>query len=150
MQITRLSPNDQDDFLRFISSIQQDFLRFKNLGKSHMRRYLEDPGYQLLVSKEDETIAGYIAYRIEAKDKMQFIGVGVGQSHRGTGLASRLFERMLSETRKIRPLTIYGRTWETNQASRRLMEKYGLRKYRTIPCDRINGESSVWFRRLFR
>lgn len=146
MQIEKLHEKDKNQFLRFMDSIKNDFLPKRQQSKSYLDKYFTNKDYYLLVMKESNYIIGYLAFKKEYNKRVKIVGIGIDKKYRGKGLGKKIMNEAIKKIRKIKPRSIYTRTWETNLASQTVMKNAGFKFYRKSKNDRVNGESSVWFR----
>ena len=71
----------------------------------------------MLIAVEDDSVKGYVSYKIEKKNVGKIIGVGVEPSYRNKGLATKLLKKSIKDLISKDIHYIYSRTWETNIAS---------------------------------
>jgi len=144
-----LKESDLDNFNKFQDIIKRDFLLFRNKKRRNVKRYTKSKKLFMLLAIKDKRLIGYQAFSINGK-KGRLIGIAVLKQHRKKGIAKRLVSISLRKMKSKGVKKVISRTWETNIASQRLLEHFGFIKYRTVKNDRINGESSVWYKLILK
>lgn len=101
----------------------------------------------MLLLKNDEELAGYVAYKLLSKKRWKIIGIAIKKEYRKKGFGEKLIKSALTRIEKTGPTAIIARTRESNRGSQALLTRVGFEKYRTILDDRVNGEATIWFRK---
>lgn len=147
MQFRYLKREDLYDLEQFMNKIGKDFLPTRNKSqKGKLDKYLLNPKYKMILALDESKIIGYAAFIFKSNKRAALKGIGLLKKYRKKGIGKNLALLAIKEIKKKGIKTIISRTWESNTASQSLMGSIGLKKYRTIKNDRINGESSVWFK----
>ena len=128
------------------SKIGKDFLSRRVQKRRNLLDYVTKKNLFLILAKEKGVIVGYLAYKLEKKGVGKIIGAGVELNFRKRGIAKKMLKQAIQDLYNKKINYIYSRTWETNLASIKLHETLGFKKYRTFKNDRVNGESTIYFR----
>lgn len=133
------------------STTQKNFVTTKSKGEDGIKEYFDALMHQsfLLVEKDSEVVAfmSYICnHRLEIGKEKEIVvnyvsTIIVDKAHRSNGLTQLLYQKLF-ETEEGRVAT---RTWSTNAAHLRILEKLGFEKVRTMENDRGNGIDTVYY-----
>jgi len=131
---------------RFLKSAKKgDFLPRKKEKKGRLKRYLISSKMFILLAVDGEKIIGYHSYKIDGKEG-ELRGLGVLPDFRRKGIGRKLNMKSLSHMSSRGVKRVISKTWEKNRKSQGLLLSLGFKKYREIKKDRINGESTYWYR----
>jgi len=129
----------------FLEIIKKDFLPTKRRERGNLGDYFSDRNKFMLLAVEEEDIIGYLAYEITDK-RGRIIGIGIMKEFRQRGIGKELIKKAMELMIDKGVEEIISKTWQSNCASIKLFEGCGFVRYKTIKRDRINGESTFWFR----
>ena len=132
-----------------LEKVKYDFLRTRKGKRSSLKRSLLNQKYKMIIALDKSKIIGYVAYKFKSKKEAKLIGIAVLKNYRGKDIGKKLFDKSIKDMQKRGIKRIITRTWEKNHTSQKLMKSFGFKLYRTIFNDRINGESTCWFKREF-
>ena len=71
----------------------------------------------------------------------------VSPNARGKGVTKALYGKLFSEYENI---NIFTRTWSTNIAHIKILEKYGFKVIQVIKDDRGNGIDTIYFKKVHK
>jgi len=147
MNYKYLSRENLKLFQIFERKISKDFLKFRKPSskRSNLKSYISNKNKLMLLVTDKDKIIGYQAFSINGK-RARLIGAGVLREYRRKGIAKSLITKALNQMKKRKVKRVISRTWESNLASRALLEGFGFKKYKVIKRDRINGEASEWYK----
>jgi RimJ/RimL family protein N-acetyltransferase len=147
MNYKYFSKEDLSLFQLFDKKISKDFLKFRKPSnkQSNLNTYISNKNKSILLVLDRGKIIGYQAFSINGK-KARLIGAGILREYRRKGIAKSLVNSALNQMKKRKVKRVISRTWESNLASRALLEGSGFKKYKVVKRDRINGEDSIWFK----
>lgn len=134
------------------SSTQQDFS--KTAKSDSIEKYFEQLKVQRFaaVFEEDELIA-FVSYKENytcseiSKSELPNIYLStlvVSPKARGKGVTKALYGRLFSYYEKV---NIFTRTWSTNIAHIKILEKYGFEVIKVLKNDRGNSIDTVYFKK---
>ena len=127
-----LRETDREDYFRNISHDRKVLETFickyaDRLEDFDFMPYLANKSIFAIRLKESEKLIGIILYFDETKESCE-IGYGLGSEYWGHGYASEAAERFIRYCFENRGLkTVYASFFTGNEASRRVMEKCGMR-----------------------
>ena len=138
------------------SSTQRNFS--KNLkSRDGIRQYFEQlKNQRFAVAYEDGALIAFVSYKenyscVEIPPKelpnIYISTLIVSPSARGKGVTKALYGRLFSEYENV---NIFTRTWSTNIAHIKILEKYGFEVIQVIKDDRGNGIDTIHFKKVHK
>ena len=138
------------------SSTQRNFS--KNLkSRDGIRQYFEQlKNQRFAVAYEDGALIAFVSYKenyscVEIPPKelpnIYISTLIVSPSARGKGVTKALYGRLFSEYENV---NIFTRTWSTNIAHIKILEKYGFEVIQVIKDDRGNGIDTIYFKKVHK
>ena len=135
------------------SSTQRNFS--ENLkSRDGIRQYFEQlKSQRFAVAYEDGALIAFVSYKenyssaeIHKKElpNIYISTLIVSPSARGKGVTKALYGRLFSEYENV---NIFTRTWSTNIAHIKILEKYGFKVIQVIKNDRGNGIDTIYFKK---
>lgn len=118
-----------------------------------IRSYFEEMRrQQILGAFEGDVLLGFVSFRenyisdVISKEQLPNIYLSTLVSRpeaRGKGMTVRMYDHLFN--RCYRDRNILTRTWSTNFAHTKILEKFGFSELRRIPNDRGEGIDTVYF-----
>lgn len=138
------------------SSTQRNFS--ENLkSRDGIRQYFEQlKNQRFAVAYEDGALIAFVSYKenyscVEIPPKelpnIYISTLIVSPSARGKGVTKALYSRLFSEYENV---NIFTRTWSTNIAHIKILEKYGFKVIQVIKDDRGNGIDTIHFKKVHK
>ena len=133
------------------SSTQQDFsktvnansieLYFEQLKSQRFAAVFEDGEQIAFVSYKEDYTCPEIAP--EDLPNIYLSTLVVSPKARGKGVTTKLYAKLFSEYESV---NIFTRTWSTNFAHIKILEKYGFEVIKVLENDRGNGIDTIYFK----
>jgi ribosomal protein S18 acetylase RimI-like enzyme len=147
MRFIPLTQENLIDLRVFLHKVKGDFLATKERGKSNpLEEYVTRGRFRMILAIQGDFVAGYVAYDTMYHKSSKIIGIAVLPDLRGKGVGSELLQRAIMDLKGRGLKSTMTKTWESNAASIALLQKSGFKKYKTVKDDRVNGESTLWFK----
>ncbi len=137
------------------SSTTQKDLSSKESSEEGLHAYFSQMCDQkILAAFEGTTLLGFVSFRedytsdVIGADRLPNIYLSTLVSKpeaRGRGMTVQMYEHLFCRCYQDR--SIFTRTWSTNAAHIRILDKFGFRRLCTIPDDRGAGIDTVYFAR---
>ena len=138
------------------SSTQRNFS--ENLkSRDGIRQYFEQlKNQRFAVAYEDGALIAFVSYKenyssaeIHKKElpNIYISTLIVSPSARGKGVTKALYGRLFLEYENV---NIFTRTWSTNIAHIKILEKYGFEVIQVIKNDRGNGIDTIYFKKVHK
>ena len=138
------------------SSTQRNFS--ENLkSRDGIRQYFEQlKNQRFAAAYEDGALIAFVSYKenyssaeIHKKElpNIYISTLIVSPSARGKGVTKALYGRLFSEYENV---NIFTRTWSTNIAHIKILEKYGFKVIQVIKDDRGNGIDTIYFKKVHK
>ena len=135
------------------SSTQHDFSKTaKNNGG--IKQYFNQLKNQRFAAVfEDKELIAFVSYKENytceeiTPDELPNIYLStlvVSPKARGKGVTTKLYAKLFSEYEKV---NIFTRTWSTNIAHIKILDKYGFQTIKVLKDDRGNGIDTVYFKK---
>jgi ribosomal protein S18 acetylase RimI-like enzyme len=138
------------------SSTQRNFSE-NSKSRDGIRQYFEQlKNQRFAVAYEDGALIAFVSYKenyccteISQKElpNIYISTLIVSPSARGKGVTKALYGRLFSEYENV---NIFTRTWSTNIAHIKILEKYGFEVIQVIKNDRGNGIDTVYFKKAHK
>jgi ribosomal-protein-alanine N-acetyltransferase len=122
----RVRPATAED-LAAILAIERDASTAAHWNEKEYQRALKPDGLlqRVLLVVEETAVLGFVMARTLG-DEWELENVVVAGEQRRRGLASRLFEELISQARRRNAASLYLEVRESNIAGRKLYERWGL------------------------
>jgi ribosomal protein S18 acetylase RimI-like enzyme len=147
MRFIPLQQENLIDLRVFLHKVKGDFLATRERTKSNaLEDYVTRGRFRMILAMQGDMVAGYAAYDTMYHKSSKIIGIAVLPALRGQGVGSELLQRAIIDLKNRGLKSTVTKTWESNAASIALLKKFGFKKYKTVKDDRINGESTIWFK----
>ena len=138
------------------SSTQQNFSE-NTKNSDGIKQYFEQLKHQrFAVAFEDGALIAFVSYKenyscaeISQKElpNIYISTLIVSPSARGKGVTKALYGRLFSEYENV---NIFTRTWSTNIAHIKILEKYGFEVIKVLENDRGNKIDTIYFKRAHK
>ena len=135
------------------SSTQRDFLE-NTKNRDGIRKYFEQlKNQRFAVALEDGVLIAFVSYKenhscVEISQKelpnIYISTLIVSPNARGKGVTKALYSRIFSEYETV---NVFTRTWSTNIAHIKILEKYGFEVVKVLEDDRGNGIDTIYFKK---
>ena len=104
---------------------------------------------QILAAVYEDKVIGFVAffenYEGGSAPNIYVSTLVVAKSERGKGLTSKMYTYLFSELYSDR--YVYTRTWSTNIAHTKILQRFGFSEFKRIKDDRGVGIDTVYFER---
>ena len=131
------------------SATQQTLTEAKTRSTGVQEYFLELQAQRFAVVCENGQVIAFVSwkedYTCEYMEKLPNIYIStliVRSQARGKGVTTALYEKLFAH---YKDRYIFTRTWSTNFAHIRVLEKYGFSLLQTLPNHRGNGIDTVYF-----
>ena len=129
------------------SSTQKDFLK-KEKGDG-IKTYFEQLKTQRFLSVcEENTLIGFASFKenytcneVKELPNIYVSTIVVSPLSRGKGVTSKIYDALFKKYN-----TIFTRTWSTNYAHIKILERLSFKPVKTLPNDRGNGIDTIYFK----
>ena len=154
-QILRMLNAGDEEFVPPLSTrnstTQTDFVIVQGLTRGVLNYFRGLKQQKLLAATENDQLLGFVSFRenftnqkISKLPNIYISTVLVSPEARGRGITGKMYETLFAEYKGV---SVFTRTWSTNAAHIRILEKLQFETLCVLKNDRGQGIDTVYFQR---